>query len=366
MDLNYFNQINLTNSSNEFGIVSIQPWMWCSNVFLEIDFCDELTSLQDLSFYTNVIGFSINNKSYNGILQNQYKFPSSIRFLELNFNKFNKLLDLSYLNNLLILNLDGCIEFNEPLFNLPNSLVELILGPAFNQSLDYLPINLEKLYICSNGDISQFNQPLDNLPKRLKWLWFFHNSKFNQPINNLPDSIEVLNLGQSFNHPIDNLPENLIFLSFGYALQRIGLDSAFNCKINNLPRNLKFLILGNNFNHSINNLPKSIEVLAIFNFNYNCTIQRLPKKLSRLFIKKHGGEDYSITYEDQFSPEDNTEPNYLKNIIKINNIHEKTNVIYIDYEDTDFIDICGIGPKYFSKDDVYKDYTQKMNICGFL
>ena len=51
---------------------------------------------------------------------------------------------------------------------------------------------------------SKFNQPINNLPNSIIYLTLGHC--FNQPINNLPNSIIYLTLGYYFNQPLNNLP----------------------------------------------------------------------------------------------------------------------------------------------------------------
>jgi hypothetical protein len=63
------------------------------------------------------------------------------------------------------------------------------LGPDFDQSVDNLPENLEKLFF-SHSCLAKFNRPMDNLPKNLKVLRTAFLFDYN--IKKFPDSIEEM------------------------------------------------------------------------------------------------------------------------------------------------------------------------------
>ena len=75
---------------------------------------------------------------------------------------------------------------------------------------------------------SKFNQPVDNLPNSIVNLTF--GEHFNQPVDNLPNSIVNLTFGEHFNQSVDNLPNSIVNLTFG---------KNFDKKIDNIPIGLQ-------------------------------------------------------------------------------------------------------------------------------
>jgi hypothetical protein len=76
--------------------------------------------------------------------------------------------------------------FNQPIFNLPNSLTHLTLGFLFNQEINNLPNSLTHLKL---GNC--FNQEIYNLPLRLKTI-NISKCKFKKSIKeNLLDIIPI-------------------------------------------------------------------------------------------------------------------------------------------------------------------------------
>jgi hypothetical protein len=92
------------------------------------------------------------------------------------------------------------------------------LGPDFDQSVDNLPENLEKLYF-SHSCLAKINRPMDNLPKNLKVLrtaFLFDNR-----IEKFPDSIEKMRLNYKFAQKIHKFPKKLKdFSCSGYYIYR--------------------------------------------------------------------------------------------------------------------------------------------------
>ena len=83
-------------------------------------------------------------------------------------------------------------NFNQPLENLPHSLVDITLGDSFNMPL---PDNF-------------------NLLKNIHTVNFGNN--FNQPLNILPENIRTIILGDSFNQNVDFMNLNkLTYVEFG-------------------------------------------------------------------------------------------------------------------------------------------------------
>src|SRR5690606_19243273 len=97
--------------------------------------------------------------------------------------------------------------FNKRVY-VPSSVVQLVFGRFFNQSIDNLPSSIKYLIF---GEA--FNYPIDRLPSSITHLTFGAN--FNQSIRGLPSSITHLGLGWFFNQPIyDCLPNSIIHLTF--------------------------------------------------------------------------------------------------------------------------------------------------------
>jgi len=94
----------------------------------------------------------------------------------------------------------------------------LTLGLDFDHPVDNLPENLIEL--CLSRD---FNQKLRNLPNNITKLYIFH--KFSHSLNHLPDSIEELNIGV----------QKMLSGCWGHS----GYRFAFNKMFKKLPANLK-------------------------------------------------------------------------------------------------------------------------------
>jgi len=133
-------------------------------------------------------------------------------------------------------------QFNKPVGNLPDSLIEIIFGYSFNQPINNLPDSITHLTFGQ-----KFNQPVDNLPKNLTHLTF--GDLFDKLVDNLPPNLTHLTFGDGFNQPVEHLPQNLTHLSFG---------SEFNCGLDSLPKNLTYLTVGARFDKDIKNIPKTI------------------------------------------------------------------------------------------------------------
>jgi hypothetical protein len=159
-------------------------------------------------------------------------------------------------------------KFNQPLDNLPSSIINLTLGYHFNQHLDNLPSSIINLTL---GD--RFNQLIDNLPSSLINLTLGY--WFNQNLDNLPSSIINLTLGHYFNQELNNLPNSIINLTLG---------ENFNQCLDNLPHSIKDLTLGTNFNQEIENLPSSLNKITFLNaygeyIKFNHKIKKIPQNL---------------------------------------------------------------------------------------
>jgi len=133
---------------------------------------------------------------------------------------------------------------------------KVVLGDAFNQSIDFLPDGITHLHLGR-----RFNKPIMNLPTTLKNLIIAAN--------------EIAYC--DFNQSLDYLPEGLESLT-------IRLNQVFRLPINNLPSGLKHLhFICKTFHHPINNLPDGLETLVIGCFDY-CNTYQMPANLKRIDI----------------------------------------------------------------------------------
>src|SRR5207245_621169 len=100
---------------------------------------------------------------------------------------------------------------------------------------DLFDINLLK-NITHIKFTSLFNQPIDNLPDSLISLIF--GNSFNQPIDNLPNSLQYLTFGCNFRYSFKILPKNLTHLTLGCCNDSYEL-------LDYLPNSLIYLHLNN-------------------------------------------------------------------------------------------------------------------------
>ena len=109
-----------------------------------------------------------------------------------------------------LLNPDSLSNYQNIIFSnykLNNNLFENYKNNNFDQA-------------CFNEN--KFNQPVDNLPNSIINLTF--GWKFNQPVDNLPNSVINLTFGSDFNQTMKKLPQNLkkiIFQNRNYYLEKI-------------------------------------------------------------------------------------------------------------------------------------------------
>ena len=138
-------------------------------------------------------------------------------------------------------------------------------------------INNKKFYKkCKKCKLSQFNQPIDNLPQSIINLTLGCN--FNQPVNNLPLKILNLTFGYEFNQSVDNLPFGILNLTFGYK---------FNCTVDNLPQTLLNLTFDFIFNQSVDNLPNSIIEIIFSKFSvFKKSLNSLPNSVCKIILPR--------------------------------------------------------------------------------
>lgn len=125
--------------------------------------------------------------------------------------------------------------FNQPVSNLPSSLINIQFGKTFNQNVSNLPNKLKRLQFGED-----FNQPVNMLPESLEMLIF--GLDFNQDVSNLPSSIKYIQFGQKFSQPIDNLPNSIQTIKFSLSNRK------YQCVITKFPTNLIIIKLPWNFN----------------------------------------------------------------------------------------------------------------------
>lgn len=161
--------------------------------------------------------------------------------------------------------------FNNPLNNLPNSITHLILGSDFDQQVNFLPESL--VYLVFGY---YFNQTVDQLPNSITDLIFGH--WFNQPVDKLPNSIKCLTFGYEFNRMVDKLPRLITHLTFGYN---------FNQPVNELPNLITHLKFNTTFNQSIDSLPGSIVYLYLCGSAFFKSVNNLPMSLRRIELNSN-------------------------------------------------------------------------------
>lgn len=146
---------------------------------------------------------------------------------QINKETYPNILDLIKIHKGLIINCNvtnTCFNIDDLKYFSNIIFIEFGKGSCFNQKIDNLPYNLERLILSDS-----FNQKIDNLPSKL-WCMKIGNN-FNQEIDNLPQSLEILDLGNNFNKNIDNLPDNMHTLQLG---------KNFDQEINKLPSAIKY------------------------------------------------------------------------------------------------------------------------------
>lgn len=231
-------------------------------------------------------------------------------------------------------------QFDQPIFNLPESVTAIYMKSCYSYEIKKLPSNLQTFYFegCYNHFISYLPQNLENtiifnsrflnnfifppnlkkltlsnsnidlkkLPNSLEYLSF--NEKFDQNIIDLPSGLTYLYIGNMINtDPIvqipsliselwfkDKLDSKLVFTSI--TLTRLNLEySNYDLPIEICARNLKYLSLNNNFNNIIcihknltdfNDLPK-LEIIFKIDSKFNQPVDTLPINTYKIKFGKH-------------------------------------------------------------------------------
>lgn len=169
------------------------------------------------------IYYAVSTNGYVLINDNKYDYSQDTMVIEL-MKKYKKVILGDAFNQSIDFLPDGIIylqlgrRFNKPIMNLPQTLKHLIIASnqiahcEFNQSLDYLPEGLESLEIKLN---CSFNMYINNLPASLKHLTFYCKL-FNYSLNNLPDGLEILCVRDFSDLDLHNLPSNLKKVQISY------------------------------------------------------------------------------------------------------------------------------------------------------
>ena len=184
---------------------------WFNNdiIIIKPIFNDELNNIIHKDIYIHLV-FTDYSDLYNGI--NYYKNKNSYSKTTSYLSKFDKSIDI--------------------LFNY-NKLNYLTLGYSFNQSVDYLPLNLTHIIF---GYL--FNQTVDNLPYKIENITF--SLCFNQSVNNLPSSLINIEFGHKI--PINTILTTKITRSGDIISNthiQIYLAYEYKHLLNDLPSNLK-------------------------------------------------------------------------------------------------------------------------------
>jgi len=143
------------------------------------------------------------------------------------------------------------------------------------------PINDDMLEIikdkgCRNLHFGKnFNQNLDNLSDFIESIRLWECLYFNQPLDNLPVNLNKLVVGDSFKKPLDFLP---------FGLKHLELPVGYNQPLDNLPSGLEYLKIDWCYDKPLNNLPEGLKILKIFTGLYKYDLLNLPHSLEKLII----------------------------------------------------------------------------------
>lgn len=161
--------------------------------------------------------------------------------------------------------------------------------PHFNQSLDYLPPNLEFLKIHSD----EFCQPLDNLPVNLKCLKI--NCKKITTID--VGYLTKLTKLESYTSNFISIPESVIHLKVKYVKQicvsksKIKILEIDQCKF----KKFCFFGIGDSKLELIDDfsfIPESVEIIILNSVNGHECLQNLPCGLQQLHVTEKIFSDY--------------------------------------------------------------------------
>jgi hypothetical protein len=197
------------------------------------------------------IYYAITKNGYVLINDNDYDYSQDIIVIEL-MKKYKKVVVGD--------------AFNQSIDFLPNGITYLRLGRRFNKPIMNLPQTLKHLIIGAIGiAYCDFNQSLDNLPEDIETLELIRNSKFDKYINNLPFGLKHLHFNcTNFNYPINNLPE---------GLETLVVRNFNNLTLNNLPSNLKSVQITSNLSKDNAKLLKEYINNSHSNINFDVVLE---------------------------------------------------------------------------------------------
>lgn len=181
----------------------------------------------------------------------------------------------------------------------------LTLGNNFNNTLDYLPHSITHLTIGRDclkyfGASCKFNQPINNLPNSLIELIFSDESIFQKSLDNLPNSLKKIRLSGYYTGSINNLSDSIETIIFGPMWLKYNEKTYYPLwlknKIYKLPKYLKNMYFINYHLH---------EEFVELNFN---DLELLNKNLKESYdnpytleyYMKYAGIDINILYEPEY------------------------------------------------------------------
>jgi hypothetical protein len=130
-------------------------------------------------------------------------------------------------------------KFNSEINWLPEGITDIYLGEKFNQPLDNVPSTTKKIVIKKHNDVGyiDFMQSLEYLPIGLEELYIHFSKNYNLPFNNLPKLKKIFLISYSYNQPINNFPD---------SLEEITIKQFDYNNTNKLPYNLKIIKISEN------------------------------------------------------------------------------------------------------------------------
>ena len=220
-------------------------------------------------------------------------------------------------------------NYNIELTNLPSNLKSLVLGLEYNKPLYYLPESLEILRIDSD-----YSYDLMHLPKTIKNLslalefniylnfdlpnlsildlknsnFIYSNSVNIKCINKLQNILKelylpnyrpiILNIENTSQENLGDTLEDTLELENFTTLEILSIGWQDSCKyIKYFPINLKKLILGDTYNHPLDNLPINLEYLKL-GYDFNNNISNLPKTVKALDLDDNNICNILINYPE--------------------------------------------------------------------
>jgi hypothetical protein len=171
-------------------------------------------------------------------------------------------------------------EFNNSVDNLPIGIEKLYLGDTFNQSVDLIPISVKFLSLGS-----KFNQPLNNLPPGLETLEL-ETYKYKHPLSFLPASCKTVIQRGVFRRHLNDLPDTveniIIHITYGW-IEDYAMDFR-------PPTGLKNIIIYHPSRYNYHTIPgcgNYLEYDSIDKYKYEIIKNKIPKSVNFEIIKQH-------------------------------------------------------------------------------